>query len=118
MNPARATRVQLELGVRLPDQYAEFLSSRGHAVINELTVFGCSEEMSDINALPCVIGATRRLGSLFGLARHELVLAQENGILFVLDCERGLVSEVDWLGSRSVVGDSFGQWLMGVGARD
>ena len=107
MSSSRVARVMSELGCRLPEQYADFLASHGHAEIGELTVFGCTEEMTDINALPCVIGATRRLGPLYGLGRHELVLAKENGALFGLDCENGNVFEVDWVGRR-VVAESIG----------
>ena len=63
MSSSRVARVMSELGCRLPEQYADFLASHGHAEIGELTVFGCTEEMTDINALPCVIGATRRTGT-------------------------------------------------------
>lgn len=113
MSQGRVHRVQFEMGLRLPPDYARFLIDHGHAELNGIRIFGYCERMSDVEALPCVIGATRRLGPLYGLAGHELVLAQENGALFVLDCQSGKVLEVDWLGGR-IVAESFGQWLCGL----
>lgn len=113
MSPARITRVQAELGVRLPADYAWFLAERGHAELNGVRVFGYCEHMPDVNALPCVIGATRRLGPLYGLTPHELVLAQNGIALFVLDCMTGKMLEVDWLSVR-IIAKSFAHWLKGL----
>jgi hypothetical protein len=115
MSPARVTRVQVELGVRLPADYARFLAECGHVEVNGVCVFGYCEHMPDVNALPCVIGATKRLGPLYGLARHELVLAQDSGTLFVLDCLTGKMLETGLLGRR-IAARSFTHWLNGLDA--
>ncbi|GAB6060012.1 SMI1/KNR4 family protein [Desulfonatronum parangueonense] len=110
----RVERVQAELGIRLPTDYAKFIDRHGQAVTAGVTIYGYSQEMTDPEAVPCVIGATKRLRPIHGLRRDELVLAQENGSLYVLDCANGAVLEVDCLEHRHVVARSFDLWVAGL----
>ncbi|WP_028572175.1 SMI1/KNR4 family protein [Desulfonatronum lacustre] len=111
---ARVARVQAELGVRVPPDYAEFLVRYGHAETGGLTIYGYSQDMADAEAVPCVIGATKRLRPIHGLRRDELVLAQNNGSLIVLDCASGMVLEVDCLERRRIVARCFDLWMVGL----
>lgn len=111
---ARVERVQAELGLRVPPDYAEFLVRYGHAEIEGLPIYGYSQDMADVEAVPSVIGATRRLRPIHGLRSEELVLAQTNGSLIVLDCADGMVLEVDCLERRWIVARSFDLWVIGL----
>ncbi len=54
----RVARVQAELGVRVPTDYADFLDRHGHVETAGLTIYGYSQDMVDAGALPSIIGAT------------------------------------------------------------
>jgi len=89
----RSAFVELNLGVKLPFDYADFLNKKGMMEIDGLEIFGYCECIQDIEKIPCVIGATRLYRPLYQLEDHHIVLGASGyeEILFVLDIQNGKI---------------------------
>ena len=72
---------------------------------------GLKEHMTEVDKIPCVIGATRLYRTLYDLADHEIVLAATGykDILIILDTVNGKVSEIGYDG-RKCIASSFEIW--------
>ncbi|MCF8076517.1 MAG: SMI1/KNR4 family protein [Desulfotignum sp.] len=112
MKKNRSNLVEKALGVVLPEDYALFLEQYGFMTIDGMEIFGYSEQVKDIDEIPCVIGATRRYRPLYGLKDDQIVLAVTDfeEVLIVLDTSSGAVLETGFTGQKRIA-DSFAQWF-------
>ena len=115
MSIDRIAVIEQSLGVKLPLEYAAFISEKGFDEVNTMEIYGYIEDMSDVNKIPCVIGATRLYRTLYDLADHEIVLAATGyeDILVILDTVNGKVSEIGYDG-RKCIASSFEIWRRGL----
>jgi len=115
MANARIIRIEQALGVRLPQDYARFVIKRGVCQVGDIEVYAWDERIQNEDAIPCVIGATRRLRQEGTLQPGDIVIAHTGYEDFVLalDTQDGGVYELGRLGRRRIA-ESFELWLRSV----
>ncbi len=108
----RRDKVEEELGVNIPSDYAKFLDEYGTYEENGVEVYGLDDEIVDINKIPCVIGATKILRKSINLPRSFLVIhhtGYEDEIV-CLDTESGAIYRISQ-GQRKKIANSFNDWF-------
>jgi hypothetical protein len=118
----RAETVEKALGVKIPEQYRDFLEKYG--IYNDIgvEVYGITENLTRFTGVPCVIGATESLRRDYDLPIRFLAL-EYTGLEdehICLDTEDGKVYAISkWLGDLKVA-DSFNEWFYGdiIGRRE
>ena len=87
--------VEDHLGCKLPNDYSNFLNSVGYGVVNDLEIFGYSDETVDINQLPCVVGATKLYRKNI-LADCEIAIASDDKYVYGFNCEKNEYFKKDY----------------------
>ena len=111
MKNPRVEFVESELNIKLPKEYADFLINKGFYSENGVEVYGYQETFTDINQIPCVIGATRLFQEGHDLPPGFIVIAHtgyENRII-ALETQTGHVYEFGGP-DKEFFGD-FGDWF-------
>lgn len=96
MSIDRISFVERKLGVKLPHDYAKFLTEYGDYEWRGIEIYGYNEYYIDINKIPCVIGATRLYKTDYNLKDNFIVISHtgyEDWIV-ILDTSSGEVFEM------------------------
>lgn len=110
------TSSQLEslLGITLPDDYREYIDKTGYLVLSNIgiEVYGYRPDF-DIEKIPCVIAATKLNREDYKLQNHEIVISHTGyeDYIVVLDAISGSVFELNLVGDKKKLADSFSSWL-------
>ena len=114
MTNDRVKIVESELHVTLPDDYRDFLTDYGFYDKDGLEIYGYTERFSDIDKIPCVIGATKLYREGHNLSEDHIVIGHtgfENYII-TLNTKTNRVYETD--GSNSKYLGEFKSWFEAV----
>jgi len=106
--------VEKALGITLHPEYASFLDEHGDYENEGIEIYGYSPEYKDIDAIPCVIGATKLYKDSHKLTSSEIVLADSGyeSAIIVLNNDSGEVFEVTLnRGERKKIENTFNAWL-------
>ena len=107
---------QLEslLGISLPKDYSEFIDKIGYLGLGNISteVYGYQSDF-DIEKIPCVIAATKLNREDYNLNNHEIVISHTGyeDYIVVLDTTSGSVFELNLVGDKNKLADSFSSWL-------
>ena len=118
MQQNRIKIVEEALGVRLPEDYADFLVSKGMHESGGIEVYGYNESIKDVNRIPCVIGATRLYREDYQLSPDDIVISH-SGVedeIIVLVTSSGRIFTVSHQG-REEIAASFHEWFNGLESR-
>ncbi len=109
----RVQNVEHELNVQLPDDYALFLNQYGDFQYEGLEIYGYTEKYTDINIIPCVIGATKIYRKDYNLDSKFIVISYTGieDILVILDTISNVVYEVGANGVIKQINKSFSDWF-------
>ncbi len=108
----RRDKVEKELGVNIPSDYANFLDEYGTYEEDDVEIYGLDDEVIDINKIPCVIGATKILREAIDLPERFLVIQHTGyeGEIICLDTKSGAIYLIsDHKQDR--IADSFSEWF-------
>jgi len=96
------------LSKKLPNEYREFINSKGFLSKNGIEIYGYSPEL-DISKIPCVIGATILYKKLYPLKENELVIAFDdlNNNPILLNIDNGHIYEIKEFNSRKLINNNF-----------
>ncbi len=110
---SRREIVERELGVTVPEQYAAFLEKYGIFHAPGIEVYGISDNLSDYDGIPCVIGATRNSRLREGLPHRFLVLEDigVDGVMTCLDTGDGKIYSISYVFGNHKIADSFDDWF-------
>ena len=109
----RSKIVEKALKVKLPPDYRRFLDEQGYLTINGYEIFGITEEMQDITAIPSVIGATELYREDYELiTEDEIVISYDpvNNNPITLNCKDGKVYLVNFA-NKKLVAQNFEEFL-------
>lgn len=115
MNKIKASS-QLEslLGLSLPKDYREFIDKTGYLGLGNISteVYGYRPDF-DIEKIPCVIAATKLNREDYKLRNHEIVISHTGyeDYIVVLDTISSSVFEMNLVGDKKKLADSFSGWL-------
>jgi len=110
---SRRDMVEKELGVRVPEEYANFLEKHGIYHAPGIEVYGINESLSHYDGIPCVIGATRNARKHEGLP-HRFLVIEHLGIEDVMTCldtKDGKVYSISRVYGNRKIADSFDEWF-------
>ena len=112
MQKNRIKIVEEALGVRLPEDYADFLANQGIDESGGIEIYGYDERVLDVNRIPCVIGATRLYREDYQLSPDDIVIGHSEieDEIIVLETSTGRVSSISHQG-RKLLTESFAGWL-------
>jgi hypothetical protein len=111
--PSRKEIVERELGVKVPEQYADFLEKYGIYDPPGVEVYGISDKLLRYDGVPCVIGATevyRRENSL----PNRFLVIQHTGLedeIVCLDTENEKIYAFSRVFGDRKIADSFNEWF-------
>jgi len=106
--------VEKALGITLHPEYASFLDEHGDYESEGIEIYGYSPEYKNIDAIPCVIGATKLYQESHKLTSGEIVIADTGceGFIVVLNNDSGDIIEISL--ERMIekkISSSFNDWL-------
>jgi len=109
----RISLIEKKLHVKLPLDYAEFISNQGYMTLRGQEIYGYDETFVDINKIPCVIGATFLYRKDYKLPDHIIVISHTGfeDVIVCLDTVDNDVYEIDSSGEIKKVADSFKIWF-------
>lgn len=92
---------------KLPEDYINFLNSKGYGVIDGLEIFGYSDKTLDENIFPCVIGATNKYRDEKLISNREIAIAIDDNIIFGFDCDNGKFFEKNFNNNKKYIESPF-----------
>lgn len=109
-----SSQLELILGISLPEDYREFIDKTGYLELSNIgtEVYGYRPDF-DIEKIPCVIAATKLNREDYKLQNHEIVISHTGyeDYIVVLDTISGSVFELNLVGDKKKLADSFSSWL-------
>jgi hypothetical protein len=118
----RTETVEKALGVKIPEQYGNYLDKHGIYHDVGIEIYGIKEDLLGFDGVPCVIGATESLRRLYDLPTRFVALEctglEDEHIC--LDTEDGKVYSISRCFGDSKIADSFDEWFYGdiIGCRE
>lgn len=113
-NNESSSKVESLLGLSLPTDYRDFIDSSGYLCLGNIgtEIYGYRPNF-DIKKIPCVIAATELYKEDYKLQNHEIVISHTGyeDYIVVLDTISGSVFELNLVGDKKKLADSFSSWL-------
>ncbi len=109
------------LGVNLPDDYKEFIDSTGYLALGNISTEVYGYELGwSIDKYPCVVATTKLNKEIYQLKDNEIVISEPgyDTFLTVLNTKTGIVENVNCVGIRKKVANSFFDWLAKIKAEN
>lgn len=109
----RSEIVEKILKIKLPSDYKRFLDEQGYLTVNGYEIFGITEEMKNVMAIPSVIGATNLYREDYELiTEDEIVISYDpiNNNPITLNCKDGKVYLVNFT-SKKLLAQNFEEFL-------
>ena len=113
MSIDRVRFVEKHLKVKLPSDYATFLSTFGDYEMEGFEIYGYNEAYQDINKIPCVIGATKLYAQDYNLDLHQIVIAHSGfeDFIVILDTKTNEIFEKSTTGKVNPIAKNFHSWF-------
>jgi hypothetical protein len=109
-----SSQLETLLGISLPEDYRGFIDKTGYLGLGNISteVYGYQSDF-DIEKIPCVIAATKLNKEDYKLKSHEIVISHTGfeDYIVVLDTISGSVFELNLVGDKTKLADSFSSWL-------
>jgi len=109
-----SSQLELILGISLPEDYREFIDKTGYLGLSNISteVYGYRSDF-DIEKIPCVIAATKLNREDYKLQNYEIVISHTGyeDYIVVLDTISSSVFELNLVGDKKKLADSFSSWL-------
>lgn len=116
-----SSQLELILGISLPEDYRGFIDETGYLELGNISteVYGYRPDF-DIEKIPCVIAATKLNREDYKLKNHEIVISHTGfeDYIVVLDTISGSVFELNLVGDKKKLADSFSGWLAGMQSKN
>lgn len=82
MSMKRSQYVEQCLKCKLPCDYKKFIDKYGYGIVNNLEIFGYSEDTVDIDKFPCVIGMTNKYRLNGVILDNEIAIAVDDDYVY------------------------------------
>lgn len=116
-----SSQLELILGISLPEDYRGFIDETGYLELGNISteVYGYRPDFN-IEKIPCVIAATKLNREDYKLKNHEIVISHTGfeDYIVVLDTISGSVFELNLVGDKKKLADSFSGWLAGMQSKN
>ncbi len=109
----RSKLAEKYLKVKLPQAYKDFIDKIGYLVKGNYEIFGLSDDMQNLNTIPCVIGATKLYKKDYALITDEDIVISYDPLLnnpIVLNTKNGKVYLIDFE-KRRLLAENFNEFL-------